>query len=186
MGVSQKNEISKEQKFMNELYFEYERLMFFVAKQYASNLYEQEEIVQNALVQLLQKGDTLQKLEPNARASYIAVTLRNTAINYRRKLEREQKRQISLETVSEEMAELQLPPADTFLVHAENKAELLRAYQGLSEGDRHLLAGKYILHLSNAELAQQFQCTPGSIRMKLTRVRRRFLALLKKEGTVDE
>lgn len=171
---------------MNELYFEYERLMFFVAKQYASNLYEQEEIVQNALVQLLQKGDTLQKLEPNARASYIAVTLRNTAINYRRKLEREQQRQVSLETVPKATEELQLPPADTFLFHAENKRELLQAYKKLPEEDRYLLSGKYILHLSDEVMAQQLQCKPSSIRMKLTRARRKCLALLKKEGTVDE
>ena len=47
----------KEQAYMTELYMEYERLMFVIAGRYATDPFEQEEIVQIALVRLWEKID---------------------------------------------------------------------------------------------------------------------------------
>ena len=58
---------------------------------------------------------------------------------------------------------------------------MLRAYRSLPPEDQFLLEGKYILHCSNEALAEQLNCKPDSIRTKLFRVRKRFLALLQKE-----
>ena len=171
----------KKQVFMTALYLEYERFMFALAGRYASNPFEQEEIVQSALVQLWQKVDTLQQMEPRAVASYIAVTIRNTALNYRRKHGKEALRQISLDDAPEDFPALQALPADAKLLADEHKAAFLRAYQSLPPEDRFLLEGKYILQCSNEELAAQLNCKPDSIRMKLYRVRKRFLARLHEE-----
>lgn len=175
-----------EQAFMTELYKKHERLMFFVAKQYAADTFEAEEIMQNALVRLLQKEETLQGLNTYAKVNYIVTTVRHTAINYRKKRDREQQRQISLQTVPEEEEVLQLPPVDMVLILGEWKRELLEAYEGLSEDEQYLLSGKYTLSLSDEELAQQLQCKPSSIRMKLTRVRRKLMAELEREGIAHE
>ena len=169
------------QVFMTELYLEYERLMFVLAGRYASNVFEQEEIVQTALVRLWQKVDTLRQLEPRAAASYIAVTIRNTAVNYRRKHGKEALRQLSLDDAPEDLPALQALPADAGLLAEEHKAAFLRAYQSLPPEDRFLLEGKYILQCSNEKLAAQLDCKPDSIRMKLWRVRKRFLARLHEE-----
>ncbi len=173
------------QAYMEKLYREQERLMFYIAKQFSLDLYVQEEIVQNALICLLQKVDKLQALEPYARISYIATTVRNCAINHHKKHAREQKNQISLETLPVENMP-HLPPTDRILIRAENQKALLLAYHALPEADQILLAGKYILHLSDAEIAQQLQCKPDSVRMKLTRARRKLLAQLVEEGIVNE
>ena len=45
-----------------------------------------------------------------------------------------------------------------------------------------LLEGKYILGLSDEELAAEFDCSPNSIRMKLTRARRQVIKLVKEGG----
>lgn len=172
--------------FMTQLYKDHERLMYHVAKQYTADLFEAEEIIQNALVGLLQKEETLQRLNPYARASYIATTVKNSAINYRRKSERKQRRQVPLETASEAEDAMQTSAADAALLLGEGKDELLRAYEHLSEEERYLLSGKYVLQLSDEELSQALSCQPNSIRMKLTRVRRKLLAALQKEGTAHE
>lgn len=52
----------------------------------------------------------------------------------------------------------------------------------LSAEDRALLEGKYILGDSDEMLARTLHCKPSSIRMKLTRARRRALKLLEQEG----
>ena len=175
----------KNQVFMTALYLEYERFMFALAGRYASNPFEQEEIVQSALVRLWQKVDTLQQMEPRAAASYIAVTIRNTAINYRRKHGREAVRHISLDAAPEDIPALQALPADARLLADEHRAVFLRAYQSLPPEDRFLLEGKYILQCSNEELAAQLNCKPDSIRMKLYRVRKRFLARLHEEDPTN-
>lgn len=171
----------KEQAYMTELYMEYERLMFVIAGRYAADPFEQEEIVQIALVRLWEKIDTLRQVSPHAVASYIAVTIRNTAINYRRKHSKETGRQVPLDTALEALPELQVLPADARLLAHENRAAVLRAYRSLPPEDQFLLEGKYILHCSNEALAEQLNCKPDSIRTKLFRVRKRFLALLQKE-----
>lgn len=186
MEPTSKHSEWNEQAFMTELYKKHERLMFFVARQYTSDIFELEEIVQIALVGLLQKGKTLRGLNTYAKINYIATAVRNSAINYKKKRDRDRRRQVSLETVPETSEVLQLPSADTFILLAESKKELIQAYQKLSEDDQYLLSAKYILGLSDEELAQQMLCKPSSIRMKLTRVRRRLLAELKKEGSVHE
>lgn len=181
-----KKEEMEKQVFMTKIYLEYERLMFILAGQYASNPFEKEEIVQTALVRLWQKVDTLQQINPCAIASYIAITIRNTAINYRRKRSKEEVRHVSLDYASENLPELQGLPADARLLADEKKTAILRAYQSLAPEDRLLLEGKYILQCSNEELAAQLNCKPDSIRMKLYRVRKRFLARLNEEDTIDD
>ena len=69
MGTIFQKEAMNEQSYMTELYSEYERLMFVIAGRYASDPFEQEEIVQIALVRLWEKIDTLRQVSPHAVAS---------------------------------------------------------------------------------------------------------------------
>lgn len=67
---------------------------------------------------------------------------------------------------------------------SERRAEFIEIWDSLPDDTKILLEGKYILGLSDEELATEFDCSPDSIRMKLTRARR--LALEKiKEGGFD-
>lgn len=173
-----------EPDFMTRLYFEYERLMFYIAGQYTPDVFLREEIVQTALLQLLQKQDMLYELTPAARAVYLTTTVRHTAMNRIKKERREQAHQISLEDAHEEVWQMQEISCDLYLVQMEDRHALLRALDALSEEDRFLLAGKYILRLDDPALAQQLACKPGSIRMKLTRARKTLLKKLKWEEAV--
>lgn len=186
MGSIFKKKEMEQQEFMTKMYLEYERFMFILAGQYASNPVEKEEIVQTSLVRLWQKVDTLQQINPCATASYIAVTIRNTAINYRRKRSKEEWRHVSLDYASETPPELRGLPADAGVLADEKKTAILRAYQSLAQEDRFLLEGTYILQCSNEALAAQLNCKPDRIRMKLYRVRKSFLARLNEEDTVDD
>lgn len=185
MGTLHSDRKLQEQTFMTGLYEEYERLLFYVAGQCTSDLFEQEEIVQTALLQLLSKEETLKGLPPRTLASYLGTTVRNTAISYRRKQEKARGQEVPLEDAAE-VEETRLPTLDALLIRTENRAALLDAFHRLREEDRLLLTGKYILHQSDDELAQQLQCKPESIRTKRFRARKRFLTLLQKGGVFDE
>lgn len=60
--------------------------------------------------------------------------------------------------------------------------EFGKVWMTLPEDTRTLLAGKYILGLSDTELAEQYGCNPNSIRMKLTRARRQALKIFQEGG----
>ena len=166
----------KERDFMAQLYEENERLLFATALKYASSSHDAEEIVQDSLIRLMRKISTLQSLERYTLASYLVSTVRNTAINYMQKQSREHQRNAVYEEEGAEVASSPLS-VDELMVIAENRQKLLAAWRELSQTDRTLLEGRYFLGLSDKELAEQLDCKSTSIRMKLTRARRRAMEL---------
>ena len=69
---------------------------------------------------------------------------------------------------------------------SELKARLSALWPRFSEEEQILLEGKYILGYTDQELALQVECKPASIRMKLTRARRRALQILTEGEWHDE
>lgn len=62
---------------------------------------------------------------------------------------------------------------------------LSKIWPRLPEDDRVLLEGKYILGYSDQELAEEIGCQANSIRVKLTRARRRALAIIQEQEGVN-
>lgn len=176
-------ENQSDRTFMLELYERFFRLMFFTARKYHLQQDACEEVVQESLVRLIQKVSLLRKMPEPVLASYIVSTTRNTAIDYF-------KRQIALDanvsSLDDESfsahLESQLPPLDDQMKAEELREQLATVLDKISNDDRVLLEGKYILQYSYATLAKILHCKVSSIRMKLTRARRRALTLIKIEG----
>ena len=108
------------------------------------------------------------------------------SISFMRKQSRNKQRLADLDDDSLEVAGLidDAPLPEEVVLMKESKEEFVRVWETLPENVRELLAGKYILQMDNKELAEEFGCSPDSIRMKLTRARR--LAIEKiKEGGFD-
>ena len=116
-------------------------------------------------------------------ASYIVSTTRNTAIDHL-------KRQIAFDTNVSSLddesfsahLESQLPPLDDQMEAEELREQLAAVLDKIPNDDRILLEGKYILQYSDAVLAKMLHCKVSSIRMKLTRARRRALTMIKMGG----
>ncbi len=156
-------------------------------QQYMEVLYHQfkdrEDLVQSALVRLVKKLPTLRSMEHGAQASYIVFTVRSVAIDALRK----GSRQVS--GVSLEGAEaLQVPDEgltmDEYMLARERSERLRVIWPRLGEEDRLLLEGKYLHDCSDRELAQLLGCHVDSVRMKLTRARRKALKWMT-EGEVE-
>ena len=73
------------------------------------------------------------------------------------------------------------PSLDERIMLAEQKECLMQIWSSLPEEDRLLLEGKYILGYTDAELADMLGCKKSSVRMKLTRARRRAFQLMTEE-----
>lgn len=178
------NEENSACAFLLWLYDEFYRLMFFTAQKYLADPSQLEEVVQESLRKLIEKVDRLQSFPHSILTGYIVATVRNTALTYRKR-QVKHSRVISLEDIDLEAPD-DRESMDESLIHEEELAGLHAIWSQLSKEEQLLLEGKYLLEYSDPELAQLLGCQSASVRMKLTRARRRVQKLLTKEGVLDE
>lgn len=161
-----------DQQFMSELYAQYRCLMYRKAIERLSDPQDLDDLIQDCLEHLIKNVATLRMLDDNALTSYIVTTVRNTATNLAKHHE-VQSRHVFLTDFEEEgPADSALLPEDILLSN-EYSTAFAKVFASLSEEDQILLRGKYELELDDAELAAILGCAANSIRMKLTRARRR-------------
>ena len=91
----------------------------------------------------------------------------------------------SLEEQADEIASAE-PSMDELMIVMEHKERLYEVWGQLPEEDLILLEGKYILRCTDSELAEQLHCKPDSVRMKLTRVRRKVFRMMNSNGGDSE
>ena len=132
-----------DREFMDQMYMEFERLMFFTARQYASKTEIAEDIVQESLVRLYGKVQTMKQMKQVVLATYIRATVRNTAINALRKMNREKDYAADAETDAFTRAD-QARALDTMMDLSGYRVLLSKIWPQLPEEDRLLLEGKYL------------------------------------------
>ena len=105
--------------------------------------------------------------------------VRNTSIDHAKHLNVKNEHAVLLSESSDIASEA--PSLDELVILKERSSSLHNIWLHLSEDDQLLLYGKYVIDLSDQELARLIGCKPSSIRMKLTRARRKALNEVKKE-----
>ena len=70
------------QRFILSIYEQYKRIMFSTVRNYIPNCTMAEDLVQDALVKLIQKIPTMRKLNEKALSAYIVNTVKNVTINH--------------------------------------------------------------------------------------------------------
>lgn len=175
-----------DREFMDQMYMEFERLMFFTARQYASKTEIAEDIVQESLVRLYGKVQTMKQMKQVVLAAYIRATVRNTAINALRKMNREKDYAADADAETDAFTRAdQARALDTMMDLSGYRVLLSKIWPQLPEEDRLLLEGKYILGYSDQELAAEIGCRANSVRVKLTQARRRALTIIQKQEGVN-
>ena len=171
--------------FMKDLYKKYSRLMYATALSMIPNCQDCEDIVQDAVESLCKKVHTLMGLPAPALPVYIVYTVKNRASNFKRHQTVKDKHVVAMANTSLEQIEAPDPLPETRMELEEQVDALYRVWPQLPEQDRDLLYRKYALRQSNEELAEFLHCKPDSVRMRLTRVKRKAAALMKGDGRND-
>lgn len=172
-----------DQAFMLQLYNTYQRLMMATALEYAKDTVMAEDIVHDSIIRLMGKIHVMRPLETNALAGYIATTVRNTAIDRMRREAVILRHSADMPSEGVPDAELTL---DELMEISEHRDRLLAIWPKLSEDDRLVLEGKYILGYTDRELAEMLGCREVTVRVKLTRARKKCSQLLGKEAAEHE
>lgn len=176
---------SDDEDFILYIYNEYIRLMYFTASRFIEETDSQNDIVQESLLQLIKNVSTLRELEPKALSTYVVTTVKNVSINYLKKEQAIQEHTVQLNATIMEELESTAPTLDELMSALDNKERLTSALINLSVDERLLLESKYYLGYSNEDLAHIFNCKPSSIRMKLTRARRKALKAFFDDEVID-
>jgi len=170
-----------DREYMLFVYQRHKRLMYATAKKLCRDQLTLDDLVQDSLIKLIPKVKKLQTLNQYELCSYIVFTVQNTAKNYLRD------RGVADKHVKFDDGELSAllsrePLPEEALMLGERLDLFHEAWQELDKEDQDILVGKYVLELSDAELALQFDCKPDSIRMKLTRARRSAYGVITQRG----
>ena len=184
--MMQEDTAPNDQEFILSIYEEYKKIMFSKAKRYLGGEDAVEDIVQDVMLKLIQKVQKLRGLDRYTLTAYIVCSIRNTAIDYLRRKQTHDKYTVPLypDEASEEYISWQVP--EDLLLHAESRERFYQAWERLAEEDRILLSGKYVFCHSDAELAQDLGCAPSSIRMKITRAKRKAMAVFQPEVLIHD
>ena len=160
--------------FLLQFYDQYRNYLYkHVWSQYCSKQ-DVEDIVQTVWEKLIAKEDLLIKLEHRQRLNYISKTVENTV----RELKRKQRVSVcSLEQIKE-------PTYDgtRFLEQLQDKHMKHEHFQAVwaqvDASTRELLERKYWLDETDEEIASAMNISTASVRMYLSRARRRALSIL--------
>ena len=177
------NTMQEEQKassFLTSLYCEYRNLMLSIAQTYINDTQACEDIFHNAFLSLIRNQNRIQDLPRPKQKAYMLLAVRHACFDYLRKerkintMDAPDDVLIGLASESRELLELSEAPFKT--------VEFYSVIQQLSMADQTLLIGHFIVGLDSNELAQFFDCTAGTVRVRLHRAKKRALGLFSALG----
>ncbi len=167
---------SKEQAFFNAFYSKYSKFMFYTAKKYTTSQSECEDIVQETVVRLIGNISTLQDLSEHRCVKYIALTVKSAFLDIEKRKGQDFAVPLDDEMLEALMKAEILSPKDAPNLTVKTNIALLM--KELSPRDWTVLEGKYILGYSQEELGQMIGVSPDSIRMILSRAKKKARMIL--------
>lgn len=163
------------QDFMLRFYQKYCNFLYKLAWQYRSNRHDVEELMQTVWLRLCEKADVLALMSPERQLSYMATTLRNTAIS----LSRSNGVEWSLET-AENICYNESDILDVLLDRKLRIDRFWKIWPQVPADARELLERKYFLKETDKEIASVLGIHPNSVRTYLSRARKVAYAILAK------
>lgn len=163
--------------FMEKLYIEYHKLMYWTAFKVIWRREGLDDIVNDACVSLICKISRIRALDCNILKGYIVSTTRNAAFDYIKKENRNR-------GVEESEDILETAAADTsdaidILIRKELIECLMYSIERLSERDQSILKMKYIHDMSDEEMSRALAVKTVTVRSSLTRARQRAYKIMK-------
>jgi len=173
--------------FLTELYERYYPIMKRKAFDVSHDYAVVEDMVQESFVKLIDKISTLRSLEPNKLAPYLVHTTQNVTLNYIKQRKRTlNKTHIGINDDGVDLIADDQPTLEDMYSLKEDYQHIGEIISGLSERDQQLLYNKYMLELSDKEIAVTLDIKEANVRSYLTRARRRAMKLLIKKGMGTE
>ena len=165
---------------MTNFFIQYENLLFYEATKHLSSPEDIEDTVYEALAKIIDKIDIFRELHPKQQVKYAVTTIRNLAYALRKR--NTYITNVPLDAVDFELIDSDVLPLDA-IIDAKLQAETIRSiWKNLDVDTRNLLEQKYLLYWNDNEIADILGIQPQSIRMRLTRAKRKLFDCIQKSG----
>lgn len=170
--------------FMLDLYKNYYNLARKTIYSITHNNENIEDLIDDAFVKLIEKIPKIRTLDCCRTTSYVVYTFRSVAINYLKHNNVEKKHIYYSENMdlTEDLYDLE-DDTEERLVQQEELELLNIAFSKLPQSQKDLLYYKYILEMSDKDIAEILGIAPASVRQYLTRARRKAKKLIEKENS---
>lgn len=133
-----------------------------------------EDAVQDTFVRCMNKMDTLKALPEAARATYLLTATKHNALNRKKASGAHAFVPVEELELADERASVEERAINSLTV-----AEIKEAFKKLPESLRDILRYKYLLELSDGEIAKTLGVSKSTVRVYLMRARRAVLAMVK-------
>ena len=163
--------------FMEELYTQYHRLMYAQALQVLRSSDAAEDAVSESLVHLIKKIELLRTLQCNKLKAYIVITVKHTAITLLHRSSREQP--------TDETSFLNIPSdrrTDDRALEEAGVERIKEAICLLPEREKNMMLMRYFREMTDEEIAETTGLKPVSVRVHLSRARKRLAGILSGKG----
>lgn len=157
------------------LYNTYKGLMLHTVRTLTSVAEDREDIIQDSIIALMRNIDTISSLDRCKTAAYIVLTIRRTYYNRAKK----DGRMVSVPLEADSLSYATDVLADTAQMDSDARLDVMALMDALPPYDRMILEAWYLEGCSAEQLASKLNCKPGSIRMILSRVRKRAAKLMR-------
>ena len=176
-----------DQRYMLCLYEAHKELMFKISGKYVFESNYVEDVVQEALLYLCRNLSTLKQLDRYQLQVYIVYTVKHAAYRHNSRMKRDKQHLIFDEDNSliQRLGTGERVLEDEF-AKKEKVVEIRSVLKKLAEDDQDIIIRKYYLKQNDREIAEAHGLMASSVRMRLTRIRRRFLKLMNEEGLTYE
>lgn len=171
-------EDDSDRTFMINLYEQYHKAMYYQALDILKEHGEAEDAVQDTLVKLINRLSMLRSMPKEQLFPYVIISVKTTAIDRWRS---RNKTRLGCSTDIPDRWDYADENHVSAFINMERVDLLSRGLEKLSERDRDILIYRYIMDMSDEEIAKQLNIKPGSVRMYLTRARKNAFAVLDSE-----
>lgn len=168
---------SNDHKFLEYMYLHYSRLMCSEITKIIGETPATEDIIQEALIRFADKIPLLQSLDETRRINYVITTARNMAKNYLRSQCGVTFCSLDCDSCMANKISDGINTEDIIMMYYDHE-QFEHSWKKLDITSKILLEGKYILGKSDAEIAETLGTKPSSVRMMLSRARKKALKLM--------
>lgn len=173
-------ESPEDRDIMTDFYTLHCGILHKEAWKYLSIKEDVEDVVYEALAKIIDKMPIFRSLQPSQRVQYALTTVRNLSYILLKRSSRFSF--VSYDSVDfDTLTDNHLLP-ETTVERRQFVEHLKKVWSNLNIDDRMLLEQKYILGWSDIDLATQLGIQSSSVRMRLTRTKRKLMHELTKQG----
>ncbi len=150
---------------------------------------DREDVASSCFLKLYSRAELLEAMTAEEIRRYISVTVRNECTMWHIRQNRLLKVPLDEDTIEVLIKNSARDTEDALIARMEDHSTAVQLMQGLSERDRFLLVGRYVVGYTDEELAAYIGCQPQSVRSMLSRARKNAYAFqkqLEKEGDKND